>query len=488
MTRLSLSNLPHLPAPVARPDYDVASLGLGIVHLGIGAFHRAHQAVYTDDAIAVGGGDWGICGVSLKSPTARAQLSPQDNLYSVREVSGGTDRWRVIGAVRETLFAGDQLETIIARIAQGETQIVSLTVTEKGYAADIAEREPLWSHPDIAHDLERIDQPMSALGVLVAGLYARFRKRGTPLTVLCCDNLPDNGGVLHDLVHRFTERVYPQMLPWLRDSVAFPSSVVDRIVPATKPNDVADSAAALGFSDHGVVRAEPFSQWVIEDAFATQRPDWHRVGVQFVESVAPFEAMKLRLLNGAHSLLAYSGALEGIETIAETVAKPAFRSAALGLMRESATTLDAVPGVDVGNYQAQLLTRFANPAIGHRTWQVAMDGSQKLPQRLIAPVRHRLARGEPSPFASYAVAAWLTYLLGRNHRGDSHVVADARSVEFEALRAQRENDPLAFVAQVLNDQQIFGDTTASETFRSDVLRQFDSILQHGTAASAAALA
>ncbi|TAG49954.1 MAG: mannitol dehydrogenase family protein [Betaproteobacteria bacterium] len=484
MKRIALSTLPLLAANVARPTYDVGALGIGIVHLGLGAFHRAHQAVYTDDAIASGGGQWGICGVSLKSSTARDQLAAQDSLYSVREVTGGADRWRVIGAIRESLFAGDQLSSIIARIAQAETHIVSLTVTEKGYCADINKREPLWTHPDIAHDLERVDQPISALGVLVAGLYERFRKRGAPMTILCCDNLPDNGGVLQALVHSFAARVHPQMLPWLLDNVAFPSSMVDRIVPATKNHDVSDSEAALGLRDEGVVRAEPFSQWVIEDKFLTPRPDWHRVGVQFVSDVAPFEAMKLRLLNGAHSLLAYSGALEGIDTIAETVARPAFRAAALGLMRESATSLDPVEGVDIERYQAQLLERFANPALGHRTWQVATDGSQKLPQRLVAPTNIRLARGQDSPFAAYAIAAWIVYLSERNFRGVTHTVADARAPHFSGLRELLRDDLQAFAAAVLDDEQVFAAVGKTPSFREEVLRNVALIDGDGTEVAA----
>ncbi|HPG62861.1 MAG TPA: mannitol dehydrogenase family protein, partial [Casimicrobium sp.] len=262
--RLNLSNLPSLPATIQRPAFNPATLGICIVHLGIGAFHRAHQAVYTDDAIAAAGGDWGICGVSLKTRTARDQLAPQDGLYSVRTMSREPDAWRLIGSVREVLFAPDQLADVVSRIARAETKIVTITVTEKGYCANVAKREPLWDRPDIANDLQHANAPVSVLGVLALGLFERFRKRGEPLTVMCCDNLPENGAVLESLVHHFVQRQYPQIMPWLRDNVRFPSSMVDRIVPATKPEDRADAAAALGVDDEGVVRAEPFGQWVIE--------------------------------------------------------------------------------------------------------------------------------------------------------------------------------------------------------------------------------
>ena len=279
--RLNLQTLSSLPAAVQRPKFDPSKVNIGIVHLGIGAFHRAHQAVYTDDVIARSGGDWGIAGVSLKSMTARDQLAPQDGLYSVRTVSAAGDAWRAIGSVREVLFAGEQLAQVIARIARAETKIVSLTVTEKGYCADVDRREPLWDHVDIAHDLAHADAPISVLGVLAAGLHERFsevgKPGGAPLTILCCDNLPENGAVLESLVHQFVTRLYPQMMPWLRDNVRFPSTMVDRIVPATRPDDLLDAAKVLGVEDQGVVRAEPFSQGVIEDNFATERPVWEQV-------------------------------------------------------------------------------------------------------------------------------------------------------------------------------------------------------------------
>ena len=306
--RLNLNALAALPDGVQRPAYDPSAIGIGIVHLGIGAFHRAHQAVYTDAALAHAGGDWGISGVSLKSPIVRDQLAPQDGLYAVRSVSQAGDAWRaesgdawrVVGSVREVLFAPQQMTDVIARIARAESKIVSLTVTEKGYCANVGKREPLWDHPEIVNDLLHADQPVSVLGVLAAGLHERCRKRGAPLTILCCDNLPENGAVLEALVHQFVERLYPQIMPWLRDNVRFPSSMVDRIVPATQAADLADVATALGVEDRGVVRAEPFSQWVIEDNFAAEHPAWDAVGAQFVSDVKPFEKMKLRLLNGSH--------------------------------------------------------------------------------------------------------------------------------------------------------------------------------------------
>jgi fructuronate reductase len=463
--RLNLQSLNQIPAHIAKPRYDPHTLGVGIVHLGIGAFHRAHQAIYTEAAITASGGDWGICGVSMKSPTVREQLMPQEGLYSLREVSANADRWQIIGSVREVLFIGDELQKVIARIACAETHIVTMTVTEKGYCANIAAHELLWTHPDVANDILNPHAPVSAIGVLVAGLYERFRKRGAPVTVICCDNLQENGRVLESLVHQFVEKIHPQIFPWLRDNVTFPCSMVDRIVPATQPADIAESAVAMGVNDHGVVR----------------------VGVQFVNDVRPFEMMKLRLLNGTHSLLAYLGMFSGIDTIAGTIARIEFRNAAAALMTENIVTLDAAPEIDLAQYQRDLLTRFTNPAIGHCTSQVAMDGSQKLPQRLVAPVRVRASRGLASPMSALTAAAWIHYLTGRNFVGVTHVVADPRSAHYATLWAQSENDVTRFAASVLDDETVFADVGKQASFRSAVIDWVSRLQREGAMKIAAAV-
>lgn len=485
LTRLSLQVLQQVLPTVRRPAASVHKAGIGIVHLGIGAFHRAHQAVYTDDAMALAGGDWGITGVSLKSPTVREQLAPQDGLYSLRTVSAAGDAWRIVGSVREVLFAPEQMADVIARIARAETQAVSLTVTEKGYCADVARREPRWEHPDIANDIAHADTPVSALGVFVAGLHARFRKRGAPLTVLCCDNLTENGAVLEALVHRFTERLYPQMLPWLRDDVRFPSSMVDRIVPATRPGDLGDAAAALGVEDHGVVRAEPFSQWVIEDRFAAPRPAWEQVGVQFVADVKPFEKMKLRLLNGSHSLMAYLGYLAGYETIAETISDTGFERAVRALMREAETTLGPVPGTDLAAYQTQLIERFGNPANGHRCAQIAMDGSQKVPQRWLAVARERLAARQGVDATALATAGWIRYLYGKDELDQPIVIADPLASEFVALAAKHPYDALTFADAVLRVESVFGELGRNPAFAAPVKRLVSQLFRDGVQATVA---
>ena len=481
--RLNVQSLPALPANVQRPTYDLLTVGIGMVHLGIGAFHRAHQAVYTDAAMAQAGGDWGICGVSLKSSTVRDQLLPQGGLYTVRSVSPAGDAWCVIGSVREVLFAPEQMPEVIARIARAETKIVSLTVTEKGYCANVSNREPLWDHPDIANDLLYADQPVSVLGVLAAGLRERFRKRGAPLTILCCDNLPENGAVLEALVHQFVTQLYPQIMPWLRDNVRFPSSMVDRIVPATKPADLADAMTALGVEDFGVVRAEPFSQWVIEDNFAAERPAWDAVGVRFVADVKPFEKMKLRLLNGSHSLLAYLGYLAGYETIAQTIADPAFERLVRALMTEAEATLEPIAEVDFSAYGQQLIERFGNPANGHRCAQVAMDGSQKIPQRWIAVAAERLANGEDIDAITLATASWIRYVYGVNELDEKIAIQDPLASEFAAIAAKHPYDALSFADAILRIESVFGALGRNPAFAAPVKRYVAQLFRDGAQAT-----
>ena len=490
--RLSLDALVTLPITVQRPTYDPASVGIGIVHLGLGAFHRAHQAVYTDDAIAHtdgGAHGWGISGVSLKTATARDQLVPQDGLYSVRSVSRATEAWRVIGSVREVLFAPQQMAAVIARIARAETKIITLTVTEKGYCANVAKREPQWDHPDIAHDLLHANEPGSVLGVLALGLFERFRAvgkfGGAPLTILCCDNLPENGAVLAALVHQFVTRQYPQIMPWLRDNVRFPSSMVDRIVPATRAEDRIDAARELGFEDEGVVRAEPFSQWVIEDDFAAERPAWEKVGAQLVSDVRSFEKMKLRLLNGSHSLLAYLGYMAGYETIAETIIDPSFECLVNALMLEAEATLEPIPGVDFAAYRAQLIERFGNPANGHRCAQIATDGSQKIPQRWIAVANERLARGLDLNAVTLATAGWIRYVYGKDELDAVIAISDPLAAEFAAIAASHPYDALSFADAVLRTDSVFGPLGRNPAFAAPVKRWVSQLFRDGAQATVA---
>jgi fructuronate reductase len=423
VTRLSSSSLAQLgPRPrVTLPPGGLAQ-GVGILHLGIGAFHRAHQAVFTEDAAAATGeSDWGICGVTQRSASVVEQLRPQDGLYAVLERGLGEPTVRVVRQVPDVLFAAEESARLVERFADPAVRIVTLTITEKGYRRSASGRLDM-ADPLVRADLEG-GVPRSAVGQIVRGLQARRAGAGAPVTLLSCDNLTDNGTVLRGLVMDFCAALPSAegdpLASWIEQSAAFPGSMVDRIVPATTDQDRADTAALLGLVDEGLVVAEPFRQWVIQDDFAAGRPAWEKAGADLVADVAPFERLKLRMLNGTHSMLAYLGALRGYETIAEAVADDELASAAARLMRDDVMpTLEEPPGLDVAAYGEQVLERFSNPALRHRTTQVAMDGSQKLPLRLLGTVRDRLANGEVPEWAALGVAAWMVYVaVGRDRNG-----------------------------------------------------------------------
>jgi fructuronate reductase len=458
MSRLSLGTLSALPAAVARPAYDPSTTGVGIVHLGIGAFHRAQTAVYSDDALALEAGPWGTCGVSLRSADVRDRLSPQDGLYTAVEKSPSGTRRRVIGSVRQVLFLGDERDSVHARLAAPATRIVTLTVTEKGYCHDPATGKLNFAHPDVVHDLAQPDRPRSVVGLMVAGLDARRRSGERSFTVVCCDNLPHNGTLVRGLVGAFAQARDPALARWIEDKASFPSTMVDRIVPATTDADIAENDAVLGLRDAAPVVHEPFRQWAIEDDFVAGRPAWERAGAELVSDVAPFEAMKLRLLNGSHSAFAYLGFLAGHEFIYQVAARDEFVAFMRRLMRgEVAPTLKLPPAVDVAAYEEALITRFRNPALPHRTQQIAMDGSQKLPQRLLGTVRDNLTAGRPIELLTLAVAGWMRYASGRDEAGREIVISDPLAGEFARIAAEHRGDPPALARAFLGLRAIFGD-------------------------------
>jgi fructuronate reductase len=487
MKRLALSTLAGLPAAIVRPGYDPRKIGIGVVHLGIGAFHRAQTAVYGDDALALERGDWGICGVSLRSHELRDRLAPQDGLYTAVEKSPGGVRRRVIGSVREIRFLGDERAAVHARLAAPETRIVSLTVTEKGYCHDPATGRLNLAHPDIVHDLADRQHPSSAIGLIVAAFDARRCSHGEPVTVLCCDNLPHNGAMLRGLVASFAEACDPSLSRWIGDHASFPSTMVDRIVPATTEADVRENDAALGMHDAAPVIHEPFRQWVIEDAFAAGRPAWERAGAQLVDDVAPFEAMKLRLLNASHSAFAYLGFLAGCEFIYQVAARPEFTAYMRRLMEEEVTPTLKVPAeVDVAAYRNALIERFRNPALPHRTQQIAMDGSQKLPQRLLGTVRDNLAAGRSVDLAALAVAGWMRYASGKDEAGHDIKVSDPLAPEFAHVAGEARGNPAALARGLLALRAVFGeDLPADPRFTGRVSQWLQELFARGAAQTVA---
>lgn len=426
--RLSTATLPHLPADVARPSYDRGAVRAGVVHLGIGAFHRAHQALVFDRALAASDRRWGITGASLRSPATRDAMAPQDNLYTLVERDGAGDRRRVIGAVLDTLVAPEDPAALVARLADAATHIVTLTVTEKGYRLDAA-GNLLTGEADVAADIAHPHAPRTAPGFLVAALARRRAAGLAPFTAISCDNLPSNGHRLRNAVLAMAEAQDAGLARWIAAEGAFPETMVDRIVPATTDADIHAFAAATGVEDRALVTGEPFLQWVIEDRFCGPRPDFAAFGAQLTDAVAPWEEAKLRLLNGAHSALAYLAGLAGVEFVHQAIALPEYRRLVDRLWDESAATLSPPPGLDLPIYRAALLARFANPALHHRTRQIAMDGSQKLPQRLIAPLAATIAAGREAPALALAVAGWMRWQAGRDDAGAAHVVDDPRAAE-----------------------------------------------------------
>jgi fructuronate reductase len=460
--RLSLAALGSVPAAY-RPATDPRQRRIGIVHLGIGAFHRAHQAFYTD---ACDG--WGICGITQRSDTVVRQLAPQDGLYTLLvRPGGGAAEPRVIGAVREVRFAGDDPGAVAARIADPDVTVVTLTVSEKGYRHDPATGMLRLADPEIAADLAG-RPPRTVIGQLAAGLAARTAAGGGPLTVLCCDNLPSNGPTVEGLTGQYVQRMpgAGRLAGWIAESVTFPATMVDRIVPATTGADRAEAARLLGAEDDATVVAEPFTQWVIEDRFAAGRPAWEKAGAQIVGDVAPYETAKLRMLNGAHSALAYLGGLAGHDYIAEAVADEALAACARRLMDDDvAPTLAPPPDLGLREYADEVLRRFGNPALRHRTRQVAMDGSQKLPQRLLGTVRDRLAAGAEPVFAALAVAAWMRHIATGRAEDGRPFPPDDPLAPLLAGRLAGADDPAAVVRALLGVTGIFGDLSSSGVLR-----------------------
>ncbi|WP_131113669.1 mannitol dehydrogenase family protein [Lichenihabitans psoromatis] len=485
-SRLGADALAHLPTGVARPTYDRTSVESGIVHLGIGAFHRAHQAIYTDAVLAAGDRRWGILGASLRSPETRDALTSQDGLYTMAVRDAAGESLQVVGSITRLLVAPEDPAALLAAMAAPATRIVSLTVTEKGYCHRPATGELDEDHPDVRHDLAHPDRPRSAPGFIVEALRMR-RAAGLPaFTALCCDNLPHNGATLQRVLSRFAALRDPDLGRYVDGELRCPSTMVDRIVPATTDADRASIAAALGCIDVWPVVTEPFSQWVIEDRFSQGRPEWDRAGATFVSDVAPYELAKLRLLNGSHSTLAYLGYLAGHETVADTMAAPGFAALVRGLMlREAAPTLPAVPGLDPESYAASLIERFRNPALRHRTWQIAMDGSQKLPQRLLGTVRDRLAARQPIARLALGVAGWMRYVIGTDEQQRPIDVRDPLADDLRRRTAGLTSAE-AIVAVLLAVEPVFGpDLPQSLVFRSAVEAALSSLLHDGAAATVA---
>ncbi len=454
MNRLSLKTL--AAAQATRPAYDPAAVAIGVVHFGPGAFHRAHQAAFLD-AIVAKDPRWGICGVSLHSAGVRDALVPQDGLYTLAILDAEIG-YQVIGSMREVLVGPDDIDAVLERLARPSVGVVTSTVTEKGYCLD-----PQWkldfSHPDIVHDLANPDAPKSFIGYVVAGLKRRRAAGLAPFVLIPCDNLPKNGERLKLAVTAFASHLDDELAAWIATDLSCPCTMVDSITPATDDALRTRVAEAIGLEDAWPIQREAFTQWVIENHTHADGPDWAGAGVTLTDNVPAFERAKLRLLNGPHSTLAYVGLHKGYETVSEAMNDPELAGFVRDLMlKDVVPLLEAPAGMDLPGYCDAILKRFRNPAIRHLLSQIAWDGSQKLPIRILSSLGEALARDADVSRLCVPLAAWMRFVRMKAVKGEA--ITDPLAEELLAL-GRSLNDDISDVGIMLGFRKVFDANLAS---------------------------
>lgn len=481
---LRAATLGEIADRVPVPAYDRIAVRTGIVHLGVGGFHRAHQAMYVDalmnDDHAL---DWGITGVGVLPGDRRMAevMAAQDCLYTlVIKHADGTLEPRVVGSMIDYLFAPEQGQAVLDRMADPQTRIVSLTVTEGGYHVNQVTGDFDPDDAGIQHDLAGDGLPITAFGLVVEALALRRANGTPPFTVMSCDNIQGNGHVARSMVTAFARLRDPDLADWIADEVAFPSSMVDRITPVTTDHDRAQLAEQFGVADGWPVVCEDFTQWALEDSFGAGRPALEHVGVQVIDDIEPYELMKLRLLNASHQAMCYLGVLAGHTYAHEVCADPVFVRFLLGYMTEEATpTLAPVPGVDLDDYRRQLVERFANPEIRDTLARLCAEGSDRIPKWLLPVVRERLAAGGRVDRAALVVAAWARYAEGADEQGRPIEIVDRRKQELLARARQQVDDPLAF----LRERNLFGDLADDARFTTPYLEALRMLHERGAVAT-----
>jgi mannitol 2-dehydrogenase len=484
LIELSTATIGALGNEMAVPSYDRSAVRCGVVHFGVGGFHRAHQAMYLDRLMNSGLAlDWGICGVGTMPQDRRMRdvLKAQDCLYTlvVKHPDGKLEP-SVVGSIVDYLFAPDDPEAVLARMADPATRIVSLTITEGGYHVNQVTGELDASDPALAADLRGDAPPVSVFGFITEALARRRAAGVPPFTVMSCDNIPGNGHVAQKMLTAFARLKDPALAGWMAAEVRFPNSMVDRITPVTADADREALAERFGVEDGWPVVCEPFTQWVLEDAFGGERPPFEDVGVQLVSDVEPYELMKLRLLNASHQALCYLGYLAGFRYAHEVCADPLFVKFVLGYMDEEATpTLPPVPGVDLTAYKHQLIERFANPEVRDTLARLCAESSDRIPKWLLPVVREQLAAGRGIDRSALVVAAWARYAEGVDEQGQPIEVVDRlRDVLMKRAQRNRE-DPLVFIS----DPDLFGDLASDQRFVAAYTSSLSSLHSRGARAT-----
>jgi mannitol 2-dehydrogenase len=480
---LNLATLASLPSAVAVPNYARETLRPGILHIGVGNFHRAHQAVYLDDLFKTGKDlDWAILGAGLRPGDAamRRALEPQDWLTTVVELEPGANAARVCGSMTGFVPVGDTGRAIVDALDDPAIGIVSLTITEGGYCIDPATGAFNPEHPEIRYDAAHLDAPKGVFGVILAALKRRRDSGAAPFTVMSCDNIPGNGHVTMDAVAGLAELVDSRLAAYVRETVAFPNSMVDRITPATTDRERTMLAERFGIQDNWPVFCEPFRQWVLEDSFPTGRPALEDVGVTFTPEVAAFELMKIRILNGGHAGIAYPAGLLGIHFVHDAMADPLVRGFLDKLETEEIIPcVPPVPGVDLGEYYKLIARRFANPDVGDTIARLCLDGSNRQPKFILPSTRDRLRVGEDVTGLALESALWCRYCAGTNDAGAPIDLQDENAERLIAAARAARNDPAAFLAL----REIFGDIADAPAFRSSFSKALQTLWRDGTRAT-----
>ena len=484
MTALTPESLPELAKTLPVPDYERDGVVPGIVHIGVGGFHRSHQAMYLDRLLSGGQGrDYFICGVGVLPGDRRMKdvLDAQGGLYTlVVKHPDGRNEARIIGSLVRYLLAADDPEAVIETMAAETTRIVSLTVTEGGYSVDPVTGDFAPTSAQVQADLQPGSVPLSAFGLMTEAL-ARRRQRGTPpFTVMSCDNIQGNGDVARRTFSAFAGLKDAELGKWVEQEVAFPNSMVDRITPVTSDADRALVAEQLGIADGWPVVCEPWTQWVLEDHFCNGRPLLEDVGVQLVPEVEPYELMKLRLLNASHQALCYLGYLSGYRYAHEVCQDPLFVEFLLLYMdREATPTLPPVPGVDLSGYKRSLIERFANPHVRDTLARLCADSSNRIPKWLVPVIRHQLSSGGPVDSAALVVASWARYAEGKDEQGQPITIVDPLAEQTTTAASRQDEEPTAFLEQ----RDLFGDLADQPRFVDAYVSALQRLKSHGARAT-----